>query len=145
MKVSPLLAAVSTTVAGAPRPLSARRPGAVLAEQCQPLPQGLDRRDYGRPGVRQATLRATNLALVTRHVFAAPEPVSRADVVLGGHLAPLAEALRPALEEELEHRVLASKWTPVAVLAAPDDEAPGATGAAWSLLEEVVADPAIWT
>ena len=31
-------------------------------------------------------------------------------VVLGGHLAPLAEALRLALEEELEHRVLAAKW-----------------------------------
>lgn len=65
-------------------------------------------------------------------------------VVLGGHLAPLTEVLRPELERELDRRVLASRWSPVTVLPAPDDESPGATGAAWSLLEQVVADPAAW-
>ena len=65
-------------------------------------------------------------------------------MVLGGHLAPLTEALRPELEAELARRVLASTWAPVTVVPAPDDETPGATGAAWSLLEQVVADPASW-
>lgn len=98
--------------------------------------------DDGAPAAHEA------LALAARAlgigIGAAINILDAPTVVLGGHLAPLAEALRPALEEELEHRVLASKWTPVAVLAAPDDEAPGATGAAWSLLEEIVADPATW-
>ena len=65
-------------------------------------------------------------------------------VVLGGHLGPLTEVLRPELEAELARRVLASAWAPVTVLPAPDDETPGATGAAWSLLEPIVADPSAW-
>lgn len=63
-------------------------------------------------------------------------------VVLGGHLAPLTRVLRPELEAELRHRVLGSTWSAPQVLTAPEDPTPGATGAAWSLLEEVVADPA---
>ncbi|WP_172119477.1 ROK family protein [Actinomyces faecalis] len=65
-------------------------------------------------------------------------------VVLGGHLAPLAEVLRPEIEEELGKRVLASQWTELEILQAGSDQMPGATGAAWSLLETVVADPSAW-
>lgn len=65
-------------------------------------------------------------------------------VVLGGHLAPLAEVLRPEVEEELGRRVLASRWTELEILQAGSDQMPGATGAAWSLLETVVADPSAW-
>ncbi|AYD89267.1 ROK family protein [Actinomyces lilanjuaniae] len=65
-------------------------------------------------------------------------------VVLGGHLAPLTEVLRPELEPELSRRVLASPWSPPRVLPAPSDETPGATGAAWAVLEGVVANPAEW-
>lgn len=66
-------------------------------------------------------------------------------VVLGGHLAPLAEALTPALSAQLEQRVLASRWTRLEIARTDDDQMPAATGAAWSLLEEVVANPAAWT
>ncbi len=65
-------------------------------------------------------------------------------VILGGHLAPLTEVLRPELEPELNRRVLASPWSPPRVLPAPSDETPGATGAAWAVLEGVVANPAEW-
>lgn len=66
-------------------------------------------------------------------------------VVLGGHLAPLGEILRPRLEAELNQRVLASGWTHLEITHTDGDQMPAATGAAWSLLEEVVADPAAWT
>ena len=65
-------------------------------------------------------------------------------VVLGGHLAPLTEALRPELESELMARVLASAWSPPQLMKADGDQMPGATGAAWSLLETVPAQPAAW-
>ena len=65
-------------------------------------------------------------------------------VVLGGHLAPLAPALRPELESELTRRVLASAWSAPRIMTAAGDQMSGATGAAWSLLEAVVADPSAW-
>ena len=65
-------------------------------------------------------------------------------VVLGGHLAPLAQVLRPELESELERRALASAWSAPRIMTAADDQMSGATGAAWSLLEDVVADPSAW-
>ena len=65
-------------------------------------------------------------------------------VVLGGHLAPLAQVLRPELESELERRVLASAWSAPRIMTAAGDQMSGATGAAWSLLEDVVADPSAW-
>lgn len=65
-------------------------------------------------------------------------------VVLGGHLGPLTEVLRPELEAALERRVLASRWSHPTIAAAPQDEAPGATGAAWSVLERVISSPADW-
>ncbi|VEG27824.1 ROK family protein [Actinomyces howellii] len=63
-------------------------------------------------------------------------------VVLGGHLAPLAELLGPELAAEIDRRVLAAPWAAPQILTATADEGDGATGAAWSVLEEVVADPA---
>ena len=65
-------------------------------------------------------------------------------VVLGGHLAPLAQVLRPELESELERRALASAWSAPRIMTAAGDQMSGATGAAWSLLEDVVADPSAW-
>jgi len=65
-------------------------------------------------------------------------------VVLGGHLAPLTGLLAPPLQKILSRRVLASRWSTPQILPAPDDETPGATGGAWSLLEGVIADPAAW-
>ncbi len=65
-------------------------------------------------------------------------------VVLGGHLAPLTGLLAPPLQKILSRRVLASRWSAPQILPAPDDETPGATGGAWSLLEGVIADPAAW-
>lgn len=65
-------------------------------------------------------------------------------VVLGGHLAPLAQVLRPELESELERRALASAWSAPRIMTAADGQMSGATGAAWSLLEDVVADPSAW-
>ncbi|WP_235931653.1 MULTISPECIES: ROK family transcriptional regulator [Actinomyces] len=65
-------------------------------------------------------------------------------VVLGGHLAPLTRILRPLLTAELEQRVLASSWSVPEVVQADGDQMPGATGAAWTLLEQVVADPVAW-
>ena len=65
-------------------------------------------------------------------------------VVLGGHLAPLTGLLAPPLQKILNRRVLASRWSAPQILPAPDDETPGATGVAWSLLEGVIADPAAW-
>ena len=65
-------------------------------------------------------------------------------VVLGGHLAPLTGLLTPSLQKSLDRRVLASRWSAPQILPAPDDETPGATGGAWSLLEGVIADPAAW-
>ncbi|MDU0347720.1 ROK family transcriptional regulator [Actinomyces sp. MRS3W] len=65
-------------------------------------------------------------------------------VILGGHLAPLAEILRPELDAELRQRVLSSRWSVPEVITTSEDQTPGVTGAAWSLLEEVVADPVAW-
>ncbi|ARD41097.1 hypothetical protein B6G06_00785 [Actinomyces gaoshouyii] len=64
-------------------------------------------------------------------------------VVLGGHLSPLTEVLRPELEEELRARP-GLGVVPPQVLRADNDQMSGATGAAWALLEGVVADPSAW-
>ncbi|SNT05610.1 Sugar kinase of the NBD/HSP70 family, may contain an N-terminal HTH domain [Geodermatophilus pulveris] len=63
-------------------------------------------------------------------------------VVLGGHLAALADVLRPRLEELLCRRVLSARWRRPAVLAVPGAPAAGATGAALQAMDGVLADPA---
>ncbi|MEU0468832.1 ROK family protein [Amycolatopsis sp. NPDC006131] len=65
-------------------------------------------------------------------------------VVLGGHLAQVADLLRPELESRLRERVLSARWTPPAIHAAKNIPAPGATGAAYRELAGVLADPARW-
>jgi predicted NBD/HSP70 family sugar kinase len=62
-------------------------------------------------------------------------------VVLGGHLAALAEPLRPPLEELLGRRVLSARWRRPVVAAVTGPPAAGATGAALRALADVLADP----
>src|SRR5829696_4908674 len=59
-------------------------------------------------------------------------------VVLGGHLAQVGELLAPEVAELLRRRVLAARWASPTVLVAPDDPAPGASGAALLALEQIV-------
>jgi predicted NBD/HSP70 family sugar kinase len=63
-------------------------------------------------------------------------------VVLGGHLAELADLLRPRLEEHLARRVLSARWQQPRILSAQGAPAAGATGAALRALDGVLADPA---
>jgi predicted NBD/HSP70 family sugar kinase len=65
-------------------------------------------------------------------------------VVLGGHLAALAEPLRPRLEELLGRRVLSARWRRPVVAAVTGPPAAGATGAALRALDDVLADPVRW-
>ena len=62
-------------------------------------------------------------------------------IVLGGHLGQVAELLRPDLETALRQRVLSARWVLPEVLTAPDDPAPGATGAALHALGRVLDEP----
>lgn len=64
-------------------------------------------------------------------------------IVLGGHLARSADALRPALLRELERRVLSSRWSLPAIEVAGDDPAAGCTGAAYRVLDRIVQTPAV--
>jgi predicted NBD/HSP70 family sugar kinase len=65
-------------------------------------------------------------------------------IVLGDTLAVLGELLTPELEAALQRRVLTARWSPVDVSRAPESSAAGATGAALSVLTEVLADPSSW-
>lgn len=66
------------------------------------------------------------------------------DVVLGGHLAVLADHLRPGLCAELNDRVVTARWVAPTVHRADVAVAPGATGAAIVELGAVLADPSRW-
>lgn len=63
-------------------------------------------------------------------------------IVLSGHLGQVGDLLAPALTEVLGERVLSAHWVAPEITVAPDDIAPGATGAALLDLHDVVADPA---
>lgn len=65
-------------------------------------------------------------------------------VVLSGHLGQIGDLLAPDLTAALEQRVLSSHWVTPEIAVAPDDVAPGATGAALLELQAVIADPARW-
>ncbi len=65
-------------------------------------------------------------------------------IVLGGHLAREADALRPSLLRELDLRVLSSRWRAPTVQVADDDPAAGATGAAYQALDGVLQRPHDW-
>lgn len=64
-------------------------------------------------------------------------------VVLGGHLGQLCEVLRPTLLRTLDARVLSARWVRPSLHAAPEDTAPGATGAALSRLDQVLDRPSV--
>jgi predicted NBD/HSP70 family sugar kinase len=65
-------------------------------------------------------------------------------IVLGGHLGVIADMLRPRLDAQLQDRVLSARWVPPTVEVPSGDLAPGATGAAFHVLERVLDDPAQW-
>ncbi|SDN26820.1 ROK family transcriptional regulator [Actinomyces ruminicola] len=98
--------------------------------------------EAGEPQARRAVTRAAQALGVG--LGAAINILDIPTVILGGHLAPLSEILRPELEAELRQRVLSSRWSVPEVITTSQDQTPAVTGAAWSLLEEVVADPAAW-
>lgn len=70
--------------------------------------------------------------------------VDVSEVVLGNTLAALAEPMRPAIEAELNTRVLAAQWAPVSLRVAATSAQPALTGAARAALAPVIADPAGW-
>lgn len=63
-------------------------------------------------------------------------------VVLGGHLAEIADAVTPLVRAELQVRVLAAPFTPLTVNARHAAEAPGALGAAYQGVLSLIANPA---
>lgn len=66
------------------------------------------------------------------------------DVVLGGEFGPLAEVLRPHIEDQLELRVLASEWVDFRVRESASGLAPATTGGALRALRAVVDSPQEW-
>ncbi len=62
-------------------------------------------------------------------------------VVLGGHLAQIADVLLAPLEEGLRRRVLSARWAPPRVEVHVADDGIGATGAALTQLNRVIDDP----
>jgi predicted NBD/HSP70 family sugar kinase len=69
--------------------------------------------------------------------------VDVSQVVLGGDYAILSPALAPPLRQALSGRLLAARWggIQVAVRGARAGSTPAMTGAAWSVLETVLANP----
>jgi predicted NBD/HSP70 family sugar kinase len=65
-------------------------------------------------------------------------------VVLGGHLAQVAEVVGPRLRQQLGSRVLSARWVAPEVAVHGADDSLGATGAAFTQLGQVLDDPAGW-
>jgi predicted NBD/HSP70 family sugar kinase len=65
-------------------------------------------------------------------------------VVLGGHLAQIADLVGPRLENDLMNRVLSARWVHPRVEAHGDDDSLGATGAALAQLNRVIDNPGDW-
>ncbi|EWT01337.1 ROK family transcriptional regulator [Intrasporangium oryzae NRRL B-24470] len=63
-------------------------------------------------------------------------------IVLSGHLGQVGDLLAPELTQVLGERVLSARWVAPEITVAPEDLAPGATGAALLELHGVIADPA---
>lgn len=95
----------------------------------------------GQPAARQAIDRAaTALGVALADCL---NLVDVDQVVLGGDLAPLTEALRPGLEAQLADRVLASRWLGgrTQVRAASGEAYPALTGGALVGLDPILAEP----
>ncbi|GAA1141824.1 ROK family protein [Nesterenkonia lutea] len=66
------------------------------------------------------------------------------DIVLGGVYGPLADMLRPRIEEELNSRVLSAQWSTFRVRTTAGQPAPAATGGALRAMRCVVDAPLQW-
>lgn len=62
-------------------------------------------------------------------------------IVLGGHLGELADELQPGISRELSLRVLSAPLQPPQLIGEPVTHTAAATGAAWAILETVLAHP----
>ncbi|WP_420176084.1 ROK family protein [Luteococcus sp. OSA5] len=62
-------------------------------------------------------------------------------VALGGHLAPLSQWLTPVLSDELSQRVLSAPFEPPTVTTMSLDAGTAATGAAYAVLNRLIANP----
>lgn len=100
----------------------------------------LDRVAAGDPAATAALDRAA-VALGTA-LSATVNVVDVPVVVLGGHLRELGEVARARIESTMGERVLSSAWVPPQVEPAPDLPVPGALGAAYRELEELLDHPA---
>ncbi|WP_067568709.1 ROK family protein [Nocardia acidivorans] len=65
-------------------------------------------------------------------------------IVLGGHLGELSEFLIPLMKGHLQDRMLSSHWVAPEIRAGSPDPVPGATGAAYVELGELIDNPARW-
>lgn len=65
-------------------------------------------------------------------------------IVLGGHLAALAEGVGEELSGRLAHRVISARWAAPQIVPVTSDVAAGALGAALRELDAVIDDPAAW-
>ncbi|MFC4907706.1 ROK family protein [Actinomadura gamaensis] len=107
-----------------------------------PLSALADRVRAGDPAARRAVdaaVRALGVAL-SGAINLLDVPV----VLLGGHLAEIAELIVPRLRPVLERRVLSARWVTPRVEAHAGGPAPGATGAALLRLADVVQYPSRW-
>ncbi|WP_223881171.1 ROK family transcriptional regulator [Nesterenkonia ebinurensis] len=66
------------------------------------------------------------------------------EIVLGGAFGPLADLLRPCIEEELQRRVLAAQWAQFRVRESGTGLAPATSGGALRALRAVVDAPQDW-
>ncbi|GAA3054491.1 ROK family transcriptional regulator [Actinocorallia glomerata] len=66
------------------------------------------------------------------------------DIVLGGEFGPLADLLRPRIEQELRQRVLAARWSRFRVRETSIRLSPATTGGALRALRAVVDEPLRW-
>lgn len=65
-------------------------------------------------------------------------------VVIGGHLGRLGKWVVPAVQEELEHRVLAYELSPPEIIPIAADASPAAHGAALAAFGPVLTRPTAW-
>lgn len=63
-------------------------------------------------------------------------------VVLGGHFAPLAQWLRPAIEAELSQRVITARWSPPSIQASALGTDAAIIGAAHTVIQAIIDNPA---
>lgn len=121
------------------------RAALLTAAGLPPTASGRDLADAARAGEASAVSAVARAAWALGVVLAGVVNVLDIPaVVLGGHLAQVADLLRPDLEEHLRTRSLSARWVAPTVTSAGEDPAAGASGAAMRELAEVLAHPADW-